>query len=217
MQNNFDKPERLTGNQNKETIVKICSQAFFQDPLVTYFFQDENRRAHQLQKFFSFLYKWVMKEGEIYAYPENNPAGVCLLLPSSKYHPSFFQSVVNGAFGLVFSMKREELKRSDKVNKQMIKLHNKICPEVHQYLQVLAVSPESQGKGIGKALLTFITEQADKNQLPVYLETLVESNARIYEKHGFRVEEISSIPDTNLNIYSMLRKPSSVPMDYPLA
>lgn len=57
------------------------------------------------------------------------------------------------------------------------------------YLGMLAVSPESQGKGIGKAILDFAFEYACKNQLKrVYLTVLSQRKELLewYKKHGYK-------------------------------
>ena len=48
----------------------------------------------------------------------------------------------------------------------------------HWYLEMCAVHPDYQGKGVGKALLDWGLAQADRNNLPVYLEASHEVRAR---------------------------------------
>jgi GNAT superfamily N-acetyltransferase len=55
------------------------------------------------------------------------------------------------------------------------------------YLNLLAVEPSAQGRGIGSALLGAVLERADADGVPAYLEATSESNRRLYERHGFEV------------------------------
>jgi GNAT superfamily N-acetyltransferase len=55
------------------------------------------------------------------------------------------------------------------------------------YLGVLAVGPEAQGQGRGGRLLQPILERADREGLPVSLETLRERNVGYYERLGFEI------------------------------
>mmetsp|Transcript_1280 Transcript_1280/g.1870 ORF Transcript_1280/g.1870 Transcript_1280/m.1870 type:complete len:267 (+) Transcript_1280:356-1156(+) len=72
------------------------------------------------------------------------------------------------------------------------KAMNKAADE-HQYytgyyLHVLAVDPSCQGQGVGKALLQTISKNADRFQVPLFLETHGERNIAIYSRFGYKVE-----------------------------
>jgi GNAT superfamily N-acetyltransferase len=55
------------------------------------------------------------------------------------------------------------------------------------YLNLLAVEPAAQGRGIGTALLRAVLDRADADGVPAYLEATSEANRRLYERHGFEV------------------------------
>jgi len=59
--------------------------------------------------------------------------------------------------------------------------------EPHWHLGPIAVRPEFQGSGVGKAMLASFLGMADEQGLPSYLETDVDRNVALYEKFGFRV------------------------------
>lgn len=53
------------------------------------------------------------------------------------------------------------------------------------YVGFLAVDPDCQGQGVGSVLLQSVVDKADKEDLPVYLETGNPRNVPWYEKFGF--------------------------------
>ena len=57
----------------------------------------------------------------------------------------------------------------------------------HYYLQVLAVDPACQGKGLSRQLLEPVLAHCDRRQLPAYLETCNPDNIGLYRHFGFRV------------------------------
>ena len=59
--------------------------------------------------------------------------------------------------------------------------------ELHWYLSILGVEAPHRGRGVGSELLAGFTEEADREALPAYLETDVESNIGFYARAGFTV------------------------------
>ena len=84
-------------------------------------------------------------------------------------------------------------------------VHQRLAPFRHWFLQVIGVDPQFQGRGYAGELLRPMLARVDKEGLPCYLETLNEQNVLLYEHFSFRVVEKSTIPETNLTNWAMLR------------
>lgn len=65
-------------------------------------------------------------------------------------------------------------------------LHRAV-PEPHWYLDVIAVDPSRQGRGIGSGLLRAVNARADADRAPVVLLTFQLRNLGLYERHGYAV------------------------------
>lgn len=78
----------------------------------------------------------------------------------------------------------------------------------HWYLWFLGVEPDRQGQGLGSLLLKSLSERAGRNGSPCYLETDKQSSVRIYEKHGYKVENEEVLPGLELKLWFM-RRPST--------
>jgi ribosomal protein S18 acetylase RimI-like enzyme len=63
------------------------------------------------------------------------------------------------------------------------------APGPHVYVQVMAVHPDSQGKGLCGKLMRQVNVYADKLKLPLYLETSGEKNVSVYKRFGYQVVE----------------------------
>ncbi|MFH1626439.1 MAG: GNAT family N-acetyltransferase, partial [Pseudomonadota bacterium] len=79
----------------------------------------------------------------------------------------------------------------------------------HWYLWIVGVEPQSQGKGYASKLLRPMLTRIDKDGLPCYLETLDERNVPIYEHLGFKVVDESTVPNTSITNWAMLRETSN--------
>ena len=66
--------------------------------------------------------------------------------------------------------------------------------EPHWFLDHLAVAPERQGEGIGKALIRFGLDRAAAAGMCAFLETSKEGNVGLYEHLGFRVVHADDAP-----------------------
>jgi len=66
------------------------------------------------------------------------------------------------------------------------KLHPK---QPHYYLEYLGVEPGNQGKGLGSALLKFLTEKADIEQMGCSLENANPRNNPLYQHFGFQTTD----------------------------
>lgn len=79
--------------------------------------------------------------------------------------------------------------------------------EPHYYLQVLGVDPDTQGSGVGAALLRPMLERADRENLAVYLETAEPTNLGYYRRFGFGVRDELDLPAGAPHLWTMLRRP----------
>jgi len=75
----------------------------------------------------------------------------------------------------------------------------------HYYLETLAVDPQLQRRGIGAALLSYLTDKADREGILVYLSTTDPRNVPLYERHGFRT--VSETEQSGVPSYHMERRP----------
>jgi len=57
----------------------------------------------------------------------------------------------------------------------------------HWHLGPIGVHPQTQGQGVGKAMLKSFLEMVDEQGASAYLETDVDRNVLLYEQFGFKV------------------------------
>jgi GNAT superfamily N-acetyltransferase len=75
-------------------------------------------------------------------------------------------------------------------------------------LQLLAVKPGYQGRGIGSSMMAPVLARADRDRLPAYLEATSDRNKSLYERYGF--ETIGHVPLPNGHALTrMWREPNA--------
>ncbi|MFJ2116536.1 GNAT family N-acetyltransferase, partial [Streptomyces sp. NPDC087850] len=77
----------------------------------------------------------------------------------------------------------------------------------HAYLLMIAVSPDRQGEGLGRALIEPVLERCDRDGVGAYLEASNARSSRLYERLGFDfMEKTVDLPD-GPQMWPMWREP----------
>ena len=207
MNNNFNSLFKLTPEHVKEAC-KVAGSAFQDDPIMEFTYPDEKVRKQNSQYGFYMIYNYGIKHGLTYA-TSKNLEGITIWLPPDKVYPSTWAMMRYGAFYTMrkVGLKMKAMKRTMTVFNYEEERHKHLVPYDHWYLQNIAVKPEEQGKGYGGLLISTMIKTIESDGLPVYLETNTEKNVSIYQKYGFEILEHSIIPETDVPLWCMLRKP----------
>jgi GNAT superfamily N-acetyltransferase len=71
---------------------------------------------------------------------------------------------------------------------------------------MLGVDSSFQKQGFSRKLLNVAIKLSEEHSVPIYLETFKPENEKLYQHFGFSTNEKYPIPNTNLFLFSMLRK-----------
>jgi ribosomal protein S18 acetylase RimI-like enzyme len=99
--------------------------------------------------------------------------------------------------------------RAVRTQLQVESLHPK--DPTHWYLGYLGTRCDSQGKGIGSAMLRAVLDDADAAGTPAYLESSNERNLTLYRRHGFEVVDEIRALGTGPTIWRMWRDAAARP------
>jgi ribosomal protein S18 acetylase RimI-like enzyme len=198
---------QLTPDYVKE-VCKVLGDAFQDDPIMVFIYPDEQERKEKAQYGFYMLYKYGIKNGFAYATSENLE-GITMWLPPGNIYLSMWTMMKNGMFYTMrkVGLKMKAMKKTMAIFNYEEERHKELVPYDHWYLQNIAVKPEEQGKGYGGLLLRTMIEEVKSDGLPIYLETNTEKATSIYQRYGFEILEHGTIPETDIPLWCMLRKP----------
>lgn len=93
--------------------------------------------------------------------------------------------------------------RAVRLQLQVESLHPK--EPKHWYLGYLGTRCDSQGEGLGSAMLREVLDAADAAHVPAYLESSNERNLTLYKRHGFEVVQEIRALDRGPSIWRMWR------------
>ena len=188
--------------------VEMLTRAFRNYSLLQYFFPDELERERIAPYFFQYILSYGVRHGEIYA-TSPNLEGVAVWLTSDNYPMTFWRSIRSVPLSIIFGLGRAGGSKMRYTGEYIDTVHKRLAPFKHWFLQTIGVDPQFKGKGYAGTLLRAMFTRIDEEGLPCYLETLDETNVRLYEHFSFKVIEKSTIPETKLTNWAMLREKSS--------
>ena len=205
-----------TAGANRLSISQIGSatgtlvRAFREDPVSRHLFPENSRRARLVPWYLGSAARYCQPYGEVYA--TENVDGVAAWLPPGKTRvANYWHMLRSGMLLAPLKVRPAEFSRLIALKKYTEAAHERWAPMRHWYLFVLGVEPSRQGHGIGGALLEPVLARADAGETPCYLETQYERNVQFYERHGFEVAQVGSVPNGGPRFWSMLRNPVEHP------
>jgi ribosomal protein S18 acetylase RimI-like enzyme len=164
-------------------LARTLARAFYDDPVFSWLIPDASRRLAILEPGFGlFLRRLWMRHDETYVAAD--AAGVCVWQP-----PGTWKLGIGEQLGLLPAIARVWGRLTPRALRALAALEKGHPAEQHYYLAYVGVEPESQGRGMGSALMHPILERCDAKQTPAYLEADTPRNRSLYERHGFEVTE----------------------------
>ncbi|MDJ1497614.1 GNAT family N-acetyltransferase [Cytophagaceae bacterium DM2B3-1] len=163
----------------KSLIVDILSQSFESNQSVNYIIPQDSKRKKRIRKLMEYSFDVCYEFGEIFL-SDDRTACALVILPDTK--KSTLSSTIRDVKFILFSTGLGKVKLVlDREAK--IKALHPTTPFYH--LWYIGVLPASQGKGIGRKLLSEIIQRAKELSRSIYLETSTLRNLPFYKKFGF--------------------------------
>jgi len=188
---------------NYDRARRALSRAFYNYRLMVYATADDRRRASGVDSLYGAILADCFRLGDVYVTPEFT--GAACWLPPGTPTANLMRQIRSGMLALPFRFGLTGFARLLPYEAMAQKLHHQYATEPHWYLAAIGVEPEEQGKGNGGALMQPILARADAEGLPCYLETHVETNVRLYQKHGFEIRCRSDVAGHPIPVWAMLR------------
>ncbi|MFD9972441.1 GNAT family N-acetyltransferase [Streptomyces sp. NPDC059011] len=192
---------RQAGERDRGTVVRLLDEAFMHDPVSSWVFPDEAHRRRVHGVFLGVFLDIALAEGRVDMTEDGTAAALWLQVPAEAPEeeddtPARMREIADPG------NERAEL---------VGRLTGAVHPQgrAHEYLLLVAVSPDRQGEGLGTALLAPALERCDREGLPAYLEASSARSTRLYERLGFALTDRTvRLPDGPL-MWPMWREPAA--------
>jgi ribosomal protein S18 acetylase RimI-like enzyme len=195
---------RRAGSADIAALARTLASAFRDDPVVSWLLPHTLRnRDQRLRRMWGTTAKTYVRNGKP-AYLTGDGQGAALWSPPGTWVPSN-SDLVRDLLPML-SVFRGAIVRASKMQTQVVDAHPK-RPK-HWYLYAIGTHLDSQGQGLGSALLREVLDRADAAGEPAYLESSNDRNVPLYERHGFSVVEELHIANGGPTMWRMWRDPA---------
>lgn len=178
----------------------VLARAFAADPMMLWPLITDDDLPARIRAMFEIVDTAFAAEGWIHATVDG--LGVMSLLP-----PATAEREQQIAVAIAPALAALTLDGGERYERFWAWIDSMLPLEPHWLLDQVAVEPGAQGRGIGGAMLRFAIERAERDGLPLVLETGVPGNVPLYERFGFRVVHEADAPDGGPRIWFMRRDP----------
>jgi GNAT superfamily N-acetyltransferase len=164
----------------------VLARAFFDDPLMVWFFPDPDVRPHACAAMFGLFAEHYLADGRVDVATRSVPVGVAMWRwPGPDAAPEDGPEELPSVGGLMTGFMGAA--RAREVGMVMAALDALRPPEPHAYLHLLAVDPDACRQGLGGELLDTGLAAARDAGLVACLDTMNPANVPFYEAHGMSV------------------------------
>jgi GNAT superfamily N-acetyltransferase len=193
---------RLATEADAGPIVATLSAAFDTDPLWSWAFPDEGKRAAQYEIFFGLFVESAIPNGWVWT--TDQAAAVAVWTPPGK------KELNDEAESKVEPFLTAELGPHAEPVLRVFESFEAACPEGRDlyYLSLLGTHPDHRGHGLGMSLLAKNLAEIDSKGMPAYLESSNPANDARYERLGFKPRTEFSTPEGRHTVTTMWREPS---------
>ncbi|WP_055532939.1 GNAT family N-acetyltransferase [Streptomyces graminilatus] len=198
---------RTAGEDDRELVVRLLDEAFQDDPVSVWVFPDPaHRRAAHPRLMAAFL-DITLAEGHAYLTEDGTACALWLSVPADPHQENSENPASEGDDDA--ALLREAVDPDNERVELIGRLTAGIHPvgRAHEYLWMIAVSPDSQGRGLGTALVQHVLDRCDREGVAAYLEASSAQGIPLYERLGFDfLDSPLDLPD-GPRMWPMWREP----------
>ncbi|MEC3995298.1 GNAT family N-acetyltransferase [Actinacidiphila sp. DG2A-62] len=197
---------RRAGEGDREALTRLLDEGFYHDPVSTWIFPDpERRRRHHGTMMGAFL-DAALADGYVDMTEDGSGVALWFSMPGPDAAGAADAAVDGGAqgghgedAGRAAARALREAVDPDNERVEQISLildANHPADRPHEYLMLIAVSPDQRGRGVGAALINSTLERCDREGRYAYLEASSVRSSRLYERLGFHLDSRTvDLPD----------------------
>ncbi|MEU6226029.1 GNAT family N-acetyltransferase [Streptomyces sp. NPDC047042] len=193
---------RTADEGDRELVVQLLDGAFQDDPVSGWVFPDQAQRRVTHPKLMAAFLDIVLAEGRVDLTEDGLACALWLSVPADAHPEDAEQD--DGAAQLREAVEPDN-ERVELIGRLTAGIHP--AGRAHEYLWLIAVAPDAQGRGLGTALVRQVLDRCDREGVAAYLEASNARSRKLYERLGFDLlDRPLDLPD-GPRMWPMWREP----------
>ncbi|NEE00780.1 GNAT family N-acetyltransferase [Phytoactinopolyspora halotolerans] len=189
----------------------LLARAYDSDPLMAWIFPDRRSRQSAAAAWLGLFVEHYVESGYVDVVGDDSVDAVAVWrMPdgsaSRSSDPSSARPLLPTVSGLLSALVDAEHAAS--VAQGLAGIRDVTPAEPHAYLHFLAVEPDLQRRGVGRAVLAPGLERAEKAGLGIHLETTNADNHAFYQRLGFEFTAERHLGTGGPTLWAMWRPPA---------
>lgn len=188
----------ILSKEDKHLAIQILSDSFQQNPSVNWVIKNDLKRKERIHSLAEYAVKSAALKNGVFLSSDKSGVAVCYENMQKK------NNIMEYVYQTKLVINSIGIRRVLKVLKRELYIA-KIRPlnENFLYFWFFGVLPNHRGNGAAKELKESIFALAREKGLPIYLETSVFKNKKVYERYGFEVYHLWDEPGQDIKLWFM--------------
>lgn len=167
---------------DRQLVIDIIADTFPDNPSVLSILKNDKKESLRMRSLADYVFKTALRKGGAYLSDDNTGVAICYQMNGHKDTLiDYWNQAVLAFKAIGIERVWEVMKRDSYVKKQR--------PESGDFLYFwfFGVTTEGRGSKAAYDLKDAIFAKAANQKTPIYLETSIAKNKRVYERYGFEV------------------------------
>lgn len=193
---------RKAQKSDKELAIELLYKSFGDNPAVFWVVKKDNKFQKRLNRLAEYMFEVGLGKNGVYLSSDEKAIGICYHMNKKISLWKMLWLQIKMAFGVIgLSRVKMVLKKESYVAKKR--------PEDDNYLYFWYFGSTDKGKGNAMELKKHIYDYSDMQNLPIYAETTVPKNKRVYEYFGFKTYHEYNLMGGELTTWFLKREPNT--------
>lgn len=190
---------RTATKQDKSLVIEIIAESFYTNPSVNMVIKQDSKKTKRIRALANYSFKTALRRNGVFISDDNKGVAICYKYNIKKEGIADYWNQMVLAFAAI-GVRRvgKVLSRESHFKQQRPSDGNFL------YFWFLGVVNSGKGRGAAIELKNGLLSKSAKEKLPIYLETSVTQNKRVYERYGFETYHLHI--REGIEIYCMRRK-----------
>ena len=190
-----------------DRLMRLTGRSLAEDPLIRHALPDPATRSGRVAWLYGRCIAYGLRYGAVDV--ETEGRGLAIWLPPEAPAMRLGRCVRIGLVWAPWQLGPGASLRLQRANRCMERLHRGAIGEPHWHLCLVAVDPDAQGLGLGKALLRHGLDRCDTDRMPCYLDTANPQNRDYFRRYGFAEVGSERVDSAGPEIHAMVRSAPS--------